>query len=147
MDLLGYDVSITPQFDECNVKRALDCKFTVKNSYSMVYMDFDDTLVEDGKVKLETIKFVYQCRNAGIPIVLLTRHVKDIYKSLAESGISESLFSEIHVLTEDETKSSYIEQGSDAIFIDDSYAERKDVFDHCAIKTFGLDNLDVLIND
>lgn len=111
-----------------------------------MYLDFDDTLVKDGKVLLPTVAFLYQCRNNGVTVHLLSRHTKNIHESLAAAGISEDLFASITVIDDDEKKSAYIKPGGSAIFIDDSFAERKDVFEKTGIKVFGLDNLDVLID-
>ena len=47
-------------------------------------MDLDDTLTVNGTVCLNMIRFVYQCRNQGIPIILLTRHSFDHEESTEE---------------------------------------------------------------
>lgn len=146
LDLMGYDVDLMPQFSECEVDRSLDCVFSFTCSYRSVYMDFDDTLVCDGNVHLPAISFLYQCSNKGIPVTLLTRHARDIRESLSSAHIPETLFSDIVVLGKEEKKSSYIDAALDPIFIDDSFAERQDVFKTHGVKTFGLDNLEVLID-
>ena len=146
MDAFDIDVSVMPQFDQCTVDRALDCVFKVDCSYDEVYLDFDDTLVKDGKVLLPTVAFLYQCHNEGVAVHLLSRHTKNIHESLVAAGIGEDLFASITVIDDDEKKSSYIKPSGPAIFIDDSFAERKDVFEKTGVKVFGLDNLDVLID-
>ena len=145
-DALDYDVDVLPQFSECEVDRSLGNVFSVPCEYRTVYLDFDDTLVRDGQVVLKTVSFVYQCVNRGIPIVLLSRHERDIRESLRKAKLNESLFDQIVILRDGEKKSDYIDVALDPIFIDDSFAERRDVSKVLGIKAFGLDNLEVLIS-
>ena len=145
LDLMDYDVELMPQFELCEVDRALDCVFSVDCDYEAVYMDFDDTLVCENGVHLNTVAFLYQCSNEGVPVTLLTRHSRNIYKTLKERKIDASLFSNIVVLTSDEKKSDYIDMNCRPIFIDDSFAERSEVHHSLGIKVFGLDAMDVLL--
>lgn len=145
-DALGYDVEVLQQFDDCEVDRALCNVYSVNCSYDAVYLDFDDTLVREGQVVLQTLAFVYQCINRGIPVHLLSRHERDIHASLAAAKISENAFASIQVIDEGQKKSACIDTSGTPIFIDDSFAERKDVCETLGIKVFGLDNLDVLMD-
>lgn len=145
-DAMDSDIDVLPQFSQCEVDRSLGNVFRVPCDYRSVYLDFDDTLVKDGQVVLKTVSFVYQCVNRGIPIMLLSRHERDIHESLKKAKLSESLFSQIVILQDGEKKSDYIDTSLDPIFIDDSFAERRDVSKRLGIKVFGLDNLEVLIS-
>lgn len=144
-DALDYDVDILPQFAECEVDRAFYNVFSVSCDYDHVYLDFDDTLVCDGKVNLDVISFVYQCVDGGVPITLLTRHTKNIRESLSSAKISEDLFDRIIVLDDDQKKSSFIE-GEKVLFVDDSFAERKDVAQNTGATVLGLESLDVVMD-
>ena len=58
-------------------------------------MDFDDTLIVDGKVNTELIGFLYQARNKGKRIVLLSRHDTELLPDLERFAVSPALFDEI----------------------------------------------------
>ena len=145
-DVLGYDVELMPQFEACEVDRAFSNVFAVECDYGAVYLDFDDTLVREGQVVLQTVAFLYQCVNKGIPVHLLSRHERNIHDSLAAAKLSEDLFETIEVIEESQKKSDCIDVSLNPIFIDDSFAERKDVHEQLGIKVFGLDNLCVLMD-
>lgn len=147
LDSLDYDVEISPQFSFCEVDRALANVFKVPCDYDHVYLDYDDTLVCDGKVRLKVIAFLYQCANKGIPVTLLTRHSGDISLSLDNAKISKSLFCSIEVLGKGERKSDYIADGSSSVFIDDSFAERIDVSRNAGAVALGVESLSVLIDE
>ncbi len=145
-DALGYDVDVMPQFDACEVDRALSNAYALECAYDAVYIDFDDTIVRDGQVVLPTVQFLYQCVNRGIPVHLLSRHERDIHESLAAARLSEDLFDSIVIIRPDQKKSACIDASLNPVFIDDSFAERRDVHRTLGIKVFGLDNLDALID-
>src|SRR5690606_4432212 len=107
-----------------------------------VYIDFDDLLIVDGKVHPETIAFIYQCINKGIKAHLITRHKEVLEDSLRKYRL-QNVFDEIIWVRDGEEKHSYIKE-KDAIFIDDSFAERKKVRDVCNIPTFDNHMLEVL---
>ena len=88
------------------------------------------------------MKLLFQCINNGKKIVLLSRHLSDLDQTLASHRLS-GLFDEIIHLREGEKKSSNIKP-SDAIFVDDSFAERMDVSEHCNIPTFDCSMIELL---
>jgi len=90
------------------------------------------------------MKFLYQSKNLCKEIILLSKHKQDIKESLKKFAISDLLFDEIIVLDENEKKSDYI-TNMNSIFIDDSFAERKEVFDKLHIPVFALDALESLL--
>lgn len=144
-DLLGFDVGIINNGQDILLDRAFISRYQTSVKYNTVYMDFDDTLYLDDKVNVTMIAFVYQCFNKGIPVVLLTKHAKDIYDSLDKFRISKDLFSEIIQIQKDHDKSEYI-TAKDAIFVDDSFAERKNIHDKLGIPVYDLDMIESLID-
>lgn len=108
------------------VDRAFISRYKTDIEYTTVYVDFDDTIHLEDKVNTMLMMFLYQAKNAGKKIVLLSRHSKNIHDSLKHFAISEDLFSDIIVLNDDQKKSSFINE-SESIFIDDSFRERLDV--------------------
>ena len=108
-------------------------------------MDFDDTLYIHDKVNIRMISFLYQCANQNIPVILITKHSKDIHESLKKLKISEELFFDIIQLEQMEDKCRYI-KGKDSILIDDSFAERKRVRERLGIPVFDIDMVESLID-
>jgi len=108
----------------------------------VLYVDLDDTLLVNGRVNVQLVSLLFQCINNRKKIVLLTRHRGDLNHILAKYHLS-GLFDEIIHLGEDENKSSCI-KGPDAIFVDDSFAERMDVSERCNIPTFDCSMIEML---
>ena len=111
---------------------------------SVVYVDFDDTLrFEDGSVNYELIGLLYGLRhNIQSKIVLLSRCAGDLDSILLSLGLRD-LFHKIIVLDRGAPKSAHI-NGPPAIFIDDSFAERAEVFRVHGIPCFGLESCRML---
>ena len=124
--------------------RAFISRYKTSVKYRKVYIDFDDTLYIRNKVNVMMIAFLYQCINKGIPIILLTKHCKNIHESLRKYKISEDLFKEIIHINQEEDKSKYIE--ADGILIDDSFAERKNVRGKKGIPVYDLDMIESLLD-
>jgi carbamoyl-phosphate synthase large subunit len=122
--------------------RALSNRYRYSLNYSTLYIDLDDTLILNNQVNLPVIKLLFQCINKGKKIVLLTRHREDLNKTLVNYRLL-GLFDKIIHLRDGEKKSSHIKQ-TDAIFLDDSFAERMDVFIHCNIPTFDCSMIEIL---
>ena len=92
------------------------------------------------------IAFLYKCRNNNIKISLLSKHddasLKPLKILLSELRI-EQIFDRIIHINENEQKSDYIDN-KDAIFIDDSFAERRAIKEKCGINVFSVDMVEVL---
>ena len=144
-DLLGYDVGIINNGQDILLDRAFISRYQTSVKYSTVYMDFDDTLYLDDKVNITMISFVYQCFNKGIPVILLTKHANDIYDSLDKFRISKDLFASIIHIPKGSDKSEFITE-KDSIFIDDSFAERKNISEKLNIPVYDLDMIESLID-
>lgn len=143
-DRMGINVNILRNNLDIEIDRALFARFSLKHDYAYVYIDFDDTIIVNDFVNTNIMKFLYQSRNLGKKIILLTRHNQEINESLKKFSISDLLFDEIAILGEKENKSDYITNMS-CIFIDDSFAERKEVFDRLHIPVFALDAVESLL--
>jgi len=143
-DRMGIDVSILHNNLDIEIDRALSVKFSIGKDYDCVYIDFDDTIIVNNLVNSNIMMFLYQSRNMGKKIVLLSKHKEDIKESLKKFSISDLLFDEIIVLDENENKSDYI-TNMNSVFIDDSFSERKEVFDKLHIPVFALDAVESLL--
>lgn len=142
-DAFGYDVAITENMYDIELDRALDNKYKISYSYDVVYLDFDDCLLIDGKVNEQLVSFVFRCINSHIPIKLITKHSKDINESLLQHRLT-NLFDEVIHISQSEQKYKYI-TSKNAIFIDDSFAERKQVADKLNIPVFSPDMVESLL--
>ncbi len=143
-DRMGIGVSCFRNNLDMEIDRALFARYSINLDYSCVYIDFDDTVVINNSVNTNIMMFLYQSRNMGKKIVLLSKHKQDVKESLKTFAISELLFDEIFVLRENERKCDYI-TNMNAVFIDDSFAERKEVYDKLHIPVFALDAVESLL--
>lgn len=144
-DAMDYDVSILRNPLRLEIDRALCSRYVMDYPYDWVYLDFDDTLIVAGAVNSEVIRLLYQWRNCGKRVVLLSKHRYDIQQSLAHHAISPALFERIIILDPAQEKADFIDQRP-AIFIDDSFAERRKVFECTGIAVFAPDALEALID-
>lgn len=123
--------------------RALESKFKLSYEYKNVYIDLDDTLIVNDEVNYMVVAFLYKCLNENKKIFLITRHRVDPIETLNKYKIY-NLFDKIIHIGKDDNKSQYIE-GKDSIFIDDSFSERKEVYDNKNIPVFDVNMIDVLL--
>ena len=143
----GKQVSVFENRFKLKMDRTLISRYQLDCEIRRVYMDYDDTLVEGEYVCVPAIKFVYQCRNRGIKIILLTRHETDHDDTVEENMLSHSitpkLFHQIIKLEGFQKKKDYIRPDG-SIFIDNSYQERKEVHDAFEIPVFDVEGIEVL---
>lgn len=142
----GKEITVFDNPYTVTMDRTLISRYKINYNYDTVYIDYDDTIVEGELVSLPVIKFLYQCKNKGIKVILLTRHEVDhsdtVEESLLLHAISKDLFYKIIKIDFDEKKSYYITNNS--IFIDNSYAERKEVHDIMGIPVFDVEGIEVI---
>ncbi|GJE14760.1 ATP-grasp domain-containing protein [Methylobacterium longum] len=124
--------------------RALYVKTIVESKISVLYVDFDDTLVIDGStINHRLVGILYGAKfNKKMKVVLLTRHDGVVEEKLEQFGLC-GFFDEIIHLRNGEMKSNSV-QGSEAMFIDDSYRERLDVAEKCGAIAIGPESLDLV---
>ena len=143
-DRMGEDISILKNKFDIEIDRALFARFSFKKHFSYIYIDLDDTIICDNKINTDVIKFLYQAKNMGKKIILLSKHKEDIKKTLSKFAISDLLFDKIISIKENQNKVNYIKK-INSIFIDDSFDERKAVFDELNIPVFSLDSIEALL--
>ena len=145
--ILGKEVDFINNSMEVKLDRTLFARYNSSVSYNTVYVDYDGTIIIKEKVCLSVIRFLFQCKNAGKKIVLISRHNEDhndsLYENMKKYGISTFLFDEIYSISFEDEKYSYISD-KNSIFIDNSFLERKKVFNNVSVPVFGVDGLDAL---
>ena len=143
---MGQPISVTPNEMPVEMERYLTGSYRFKGlSYSRVYLDFDDTVTLHGAVNLNLIRYIYQCRNQGKSVILLTKHTSDILDTLDRLAISPKLFSEIIPIQDNDSKVPYISP-ENAIFIDNMFKERLEVQRAYHIPVFDVDAVEFLLD-
>lgn len=132
--------------NDCYIEldRALENRYITDIEYDSAYVDFDDTLIVDGVVNLTMIKLIYLCVNEGKKVILLSRHTGTSLEKELEIHHMSGLFDEVIKLTRLDKKSDYISTEK-PIFIDDSYGERKEVYDALKIPVFDTHTVECLL--
>ena len=129
---------------DVELDRALDNKFKINIKFSHVYIDLDDTILINGKINIKLIAGIYGFINENKKIYLITKHAKNINETLLKYKIN-NLFDEIIHLKPEQSKSDFI-KFKDAIFIDDSFSERKNIYKTLNIPVFSPENIECITN-
>ncbi len=130
---------------DVQIDRALINRYKHQLRYSVVYVDLDDTLILNETVNLDLVKFLYQCINKSTRVVLITKHASDVQQTLRKYRLT-GIFDEIIHMDQSSNKADYIRE-SDAILIDDSFSERKNVSERLGILTFDCSMLEMLTDE
>lgn len=126
------------------MSRAFGNYYKVDIKYNTAYIDLDDCLIINDKLNLTLAGFILQCINDNVKVELITRHEHDLEKTLIRHRIL-NLFDGIHHLNWSQHKRDYIKDPQ-SIFIDNSFAERKAVWDTHKIPVFSPDMIEILIH-
>ena len=140
------------QLHRNSVSRRYPCRYARNVEYSTtwdfplrsVYLDLDDTLVlPDGRLNHRLVGVLFGLKvNRQARMVLITRHAREVDQTLGRLGLS-ALFDEVHHLRAGEPKSAFIEPEG-AVFVDDSFSERREVWRTWKIPTFPVEALALL---
>ncbi|MDR2572124.1 MAG: ATP-grasp domain-containing protein [Oscillospiraceae bacterium] len=146
---MGYKTEVFANNYNITVDRTLISRYKTDFEYESVYIDLDDTIIINSAVNLQAMRFLYQCVNKDKRIILITRHCEDhndsVIDVLKRHRIAPELFDEIIELDFSLLKYKKIEPEK-AIFIDNSFAERKSVFEKLNIPVFDVDGIEVLLD-
>lgn len=142
-DALGYDVGVFENNYSMVIDRALQNSYNHDIEYNHVYLDLDDLVIFEDKVNPAVMAFVYQCVNKGIKIHLLTKHKKNLSHTLELYRLA-GIFDELILVQNDNEKGDFIKE-KDAIFIDDSFAERKKIHDSLGVPVFDAHMIESLM--
>lgn len=140
LDFMRRDVMALPLSGVNLVERRITTLAQLDDDFDTVYVDFDETVIKDGKAIPSTLYFLYRMLDKGKRLVLITRHVGDPLHALGEARIDPKLFDEIIHLDNGEKKSAFIH--GRAIFVDNHFPERLDVATTCGIPVFDVDALE-----
>jgi len=141
----GTDIEIMTNSLQVEIDRSLVNRYKCNIEYDKIYVDLDDTIIINNKVNTQLIRFLYQAINEGCEIILITKNLNDVEFALNKWKLN-SIFDEVIHLNKEDSKSDYINPKK-AIFIDDSFSERKAVFNKHKIPTFDCSMIELLIDD
>jgi len=144
-DMEGIDIDILINDFEVKLDRSLENCYLTNLNYSKVYIDLDDTLVVHNKVNTEILQFLYQAISKKCKVILLTKSLSNDLNEYLKKYRLSNIFNEVVWIKEDEKKADYIDS-KDAIFIDDSFVERKDVAKRLKIPTFDSSMIEILLD-
>lgn len=144
-DALDMPVTISENNYDITIDRALANRFDLKLDYGHVYIDFDDVILRENKINTQVMAYLFQCMNQSKKIHLLSRHKKSLHDTLRERKLLD-LFDEVIWVQDDTPKSKFIKV-KDAIFVDDSFAERDEVQKTCKIPVFDLHMIETLMEE
>lgn len=142
-DAFDHDVAINPNTYPIELDRALSNRYRIDIDYGHVFVDLDDCLLLQGRINYQLIAFLHKAISEGKGITLITRHYRHPESTLREHRIAQ-LFDRVIHLAGNERKSDYIDR-SDAILIDDSFAERLDIAQNAGIPVFAPDMVEALL--
>lgn len=108
--------------------------------YKSIFFDLDETLVWQGEPIQESILLLKRLHDKNLEINLLTRHKKDIHKTLKSINVDCNLFNKIIKVEDNEKKSSFITPNS--LFVDNEFPERFDVRFKANTVSLDLDQLE-----
>ncbi|MBI5075487.1 MAG: ATP-grasp domain-containing protein [Nitrospirae bacterium] len=141
---MGTPVEILQNNYAVQLDRCLHNRFKASFEFQRVYIDFDETVVAGKHVHDRIMAFLYQCRNKGIAVVLLTKHLQSIGETLRACGISEYLFEKIVHISDHQEKWTFIDPEG-AIFIDNYWFDRRAVKEKWDIPVFDVDSVECLL--
>ena len=140
----GVDIDIMINEYTARIDRALINRYKHNINYKNVYVDLDDTIIINNKINTQIMKFLFQAINEGCKLILITKTINDLDRTLKNWRLT-GIFDEIILLNKDESKADYIEP-KDSILIDDSFSERRSVFEKHKIPTFDSSMIELLLD-
>lgn len=146
----GYPVSTMVNKYEVAIDRCLLNRYKTNIYFTKVYVDLDDTIIlHKNTLNLDMVKFLYQCINKRIEVVLLSKNLEKDKEVYLKKFRIRDIFDKIIWIDELDKKSDYIQKNGveDAIFIDDSFSQRREVNELLGIPTFDSSMIEVLLDD
>lgn len=139
-DFLGRDLLPLPESRVRMIDRRIMTAALLEFDYDSVFVDLDDTLIIDGHVTPSVIAFLFQEKNRGKRIILITRHEHDVAETLDRVFLTVRLFDKVLHITDGRPKSAYVTYRS--IFIDNYFPERLSVSKILGIPVLDVDMLE-----
>lgn len=139
-------VDLKQQEYELIIDRSLANRYKTNIKFNKVYIDLDDTIILRNKINTDVVKFIYQCLNNNIKLILISKSLEKDKVGFLKKYKLYDLFDEIIWLDEGDSKADYI-LDNQSIFIDDSFTQRQEVESKCNIFTFEPNMIEVLLEE
>lgn len=146
-DFSNRNIDVMPNNYTITLDKGYIDRYKINYEYERVYIDFDDTLVFDRKkYNTEAMRFIYQCLNNSIELVLITKHAYNLDETMSLIKLNKSIFSKIIECPTNDMKWIYMDNKKKSIFIDNAFIERKYVKENLKMPTFDVTNIECLID-
>ena len=99
----GLKLDLMLNKNSIEIDRALVNRYKHEIHYDKVYIDLDDTLLLNGKLNTQLIKFLYQAVNEDCKIILIMKTLNDIHSYLKRWRV-ECLFDEKGIMKKEDFK-------------------------------------------
>lgn len=142
----GMDVELMLNQYDLEIDRCLTSRYRHKIIFDTVYVDLDDTILHRDRINTQMMRFLFQEINKGSRIILISKSQADDKEYLLRNHRISELFDETIWLKEGDSKADYIKPKR-AIFIDDSFSQRKEVYLRHRIPTFDSSMVELLIDE
>lgn len=137
---LGNQVTVRPTFPwrGISVGRNLSPRYVL--DFRDIFVDYDETLVLEGVVVEEVLRFLKDQSTSGIGVHILTRNLGDVRGQMERIGLQVDVFDSLKQVQPGDLKSKYVTQRS--LFIDNEFPQRQDVWSRTGVPAIDLDQLD-----
>jgi carbamoyl-phosphate synthase large subunit len=119
---------IVPELSFVNAishSRIIVDSFDIRTNLELIVVDFDDTLIIDGRVNAALVALLFEAKNSGIYLWICSRHKGNLEESLNKHRLSSIFDKTIHI-QDGSPKSLHLDKRLQTLFIDDSFSERLD---------------------
>lgn len=115
----------------CSIPRqtkVLSSEIEISQDFDELFVDFDDCLIVRGTVNTNLVSFVYDCRNRGKKVTVISKHKGNLTDKLEAARILSAFDRVIHIKPSDR-KAEHLHRS--ALLIDDSFREREEASSVC----------------
>lgn len=137
----GVKVDVKPVRSSVRYVRHLAFKSFFCQKWSVIFVDWDDTVVVNGRLNKYLVGFLFYEKSKGVAVKLLSKHLGDLEHDVALLGL-EGLFDQVIHLDEAENKEDFM--CDNCLFIDDSFSQRSAAMDRWNCLAVGPDVSDLL---
>lgn len=135
----GIKIKIKYKNPGLTLLRSLNHQLVLPSKIQEAYIDFDDCLVIKEKINPDCIRLIYEMKNRGIKITLISKHSGNLKNKLEELGLSK-VFDRVYHLSKVQKKSAFL-SNKPSLFIDDSFRELTQVADIKKVTTIHVSAL------
>lgn len=122
MDHLCVDLEAYRGCEVSSQTKSLHSHIQLGRGFSELFIDFDDCLMLRHGLNSGLMRMVFECKNRGKRVTVISKHKGDLLGRLRAMGI-DRVFDKVLHLKRDVRKSDYLH--SDALLVDDSFRERQ----------------------